>query len=90
MKKIRVVITIRDHADISQRSCIVGEEFNADGDSLSPQEKARRHMRSYSVSRQEADHCGVEELVTSSSEAGRVTSSPREGHLGVACIKGQW
>ena len=85
-----MVIVIRDHTDISQRSRIVGEEFNAEGDSSSPQEEARRHMKSYSLSRQEADHCGVEELVAASSEAGRVTSSPREGHLGVACIKGQW
>ena len=42
------------------------------------------------MSLQEADHCGVEELVAASNGVGRVTSSPREGHLGVACIKGQW
>ena len=42
------------------------------------------------MSLQEADYCGVEELVTASNGAGRVTSSPREGHLGVACIKGRW
>ena len=58
MKEIRVVIAIRDHTDISQMLLIVGEEFNAEGESSSPQEEARRHMRSYSLSRQEADHCG--------------------------------
>ena len=90
MKKIWAVIAIRGHADISQRSRIIGEEFNAEGDSSSPQEEARRHLRSYSLSRQEADHCSVEELVAASSVAGRVASLPREGHLGVACIKGRW
>jgi len=32
----------------------------------------------------------VEELVAASSGVGRANSSPREGHLGVAYIKGQW
>ena len=40
-----MVIVISDHADISQRSRIVGEEFNAEGDSSLPQEEARRNMR---------------------------------------------
>ena len=42
------------------------------------------------MSLQDADNCGVEELVAASNRGGRVTSSPREGHLGVASIKGRW
>ena len=74
---------------VSRKSRIVGEELNAGGDSSSPQEEVRRHMRRFFRCRfKEADHCGVKELVAASNGAGCVTSSPREGHLGVACTKG--
>ena len=78
---------------VSRMSRNVGEEFNAGEDSSSPQEEARRHMRRLVVvasGGRGSDHCGVEELVAASNGAGRVTSSPREGHLGVACNKGRW